>query len=87
MATERKSIRFAVLAFPPCYLFTGLGFFLVVFFSSSYRLFPCTNTVPLHPKKEDLRCIFKRKIHHKEEGTCNQRISQHEGLVGAINLA
>lgn len=27
MATERKSIKFAALAFPPCYLFTGLGFF------------------------------------------------------------
>lgn len=32
MATERKIIKFAVLAFPPCYLFTGLGFFLVGFF-------------------------------------------------------
>lgn len=32
MATEKKSIKFAALAFPPCYLFTGLGFFFWIFF-------------------------------------------------------
>lgn len=32
MARERKNIKFAALAFPPGYLFTGLVFFLVVFF-------------------------------------------------------
>lgn len=88
MARERKIIEFAALAFPPCYLFTGLVFFSVsFFFSCSYRLFHCTNTSPLYPKKEDLRRIFKCKNHHKEEGPCNQRIPQYEGLVGAINLA
>lgn len=32
MATEKKSIKFAALAFPSCYLFTGLGFFFWIFF-------------------------------------------------------
>lgn len=32
MARERKNIKFAALAFPPCYLFTGLVFFLAGFF-------------------------------------------------------
>lgn len=88
MARERKNIKFAALAFPPCYLLTGLVFFLAAFFFfCSYRLFHCTNAALLYPKKEDSRYIFKCKIHYKEEESCNQRIPQYDGLVGAINLA
>lgn len=91
MARERKNIKFAALAFPPGYLFTGLVFFLVgffFFFCCSYRLFPCTNAAHLYiPRKKDSRYIFKYKIHHKEEEPCNLRIPQYDGLVGAINLA
>lgn len=84
MARERKSIKSAALAFPPCYLFTGLVSFPVDFFFLVLTGCFIAQIHPLHPKKEDLRCIFKCKIGHKEEGPCNQKDSSVQGVSGGF---
>lgn len=90
MARERESIKFAALAFPPCYLFTGL----VYFFGFFFFLFLFLQAVSLHKhsplisQERRFEMYFQmQNSPYKEEGPCNQRIPQYEGLVGAINLA
>lgn len=88
MARERKSIKFAALALPPCYLFTGLVSFPVDFFFLVLTgCFIAQIRPPYIPRKKIWGVFSNVKLAIKKRRHAIRKIPQYEGLVGAFNLA